>query len=753
MYIPPAGIHPYAVRKFVFICLLAVQVMPAPANAELTDKETPTAPAAISSDIKKTSATDQAAEQTLPEVSISARKFEDARIDTTRAITTITTEDLERLQPATLFDAIRDVPSVAINGGPRPSGMSFNIRGYADNEDVAVKVDGIPKGFEKYRMGGTFLEPELLKSVEVQRGPQITSGSGSLGGTIIATTKDAADLLQPGQRYGARAKFGYANNNDEYSRSYMVYGRPDDRIDILFNYSNRQSNDIMQPGGVRLENSAINSISKLLKVSVFPSESVQLTTSIVSFEDSGLQPYDATGGQPGTFGNVIRSIEDLTWSETLHYRPDNRWVDFKAIFGKGYTDLHDLIYPGMSSINPACTPALCRGNLNDYYRYETTNLDLSNRSRMIERKDWSLELLLGLQYNKNQREVSRYFDNTTYSQTFYPNGFNASAPPGTKSYIAYYLQPKLTVGRLIIMPGFRKDVYQVEAAGGTLNLLEQYDQASTIKFRQESYSLGLAYALLPSAASQQLTVYSNYGQGFRPPLVDEYFTQGVFSRCLSFFMSNGPDSQICGDLYRPQTSESTEAGISYQTPKLWGSDIQFASKLNFFHIRTSHLLTSLRQNAAGEIVQDGWERRNGVEFESTMSTRQLYGRMSYSRITGNLFDSQEYVPLYTVPGNALNITLGAKLHAKVDANVSYRRVSQRTVVTAGGGSIPLEFGTQDGYEVFNAGLHWAATPNIGFRLIGENLANKEYRLDGAFGGTIGNVAPGRNVRIVAEFIY
>ena len=752
MYLPPAGIRLHVGARLILLCMLAFQTMPVSANAELNEENSAT-PSASKANAPTPVSSEPTTVETLPEVNVSARKLEDERIDSTRAITTITNEDLERLQPATLFDAIRDVPSVAINGGPRPSGMSFNIRGYADNEDVAVKVDGIPKGFEKYRMGGTFLEPELLKSVEVQRGPQITSGSGSLGGTIVATTKDAADLLKPGQRYGARAKFGYANNNDEYSRSYLVYARPDDRIDILFNYANRQSNDIMQPGGVRLDSSAISSVSKLLKVSVFPSESLQLTTSVVSFEDSGLQPYDATGGQPGTFGNVIRSIEDLTWSETLQYRPDNRWVDFKGVFGKGYTDLHDLIRPGDSSINPRCTPSLCRGNLNDYYRYETSNLDLSNRSRIIDNKDWSLELLLGLQYNKNTREVSRYYDNTAYSQSFYPNGFNASAPPGTKSYAAYYLQPKLSLGRLSIMPGFRKDFYQVDAAGGTLALLESYDQAATIKFRQESYSLGLAYALLPPTSNQQLTLYANYGQGFRPPLVDEYFTQGVFSRCLSVYTSNGPDSQICGDLYRPQTSESTEAGITYQTPRLLGSDLQLTSKLNFFHIHTSHLLTSLRQNSAGEIVQDGWERRNGVEFESTISTSKVYGRVSYSRISGSLFDGKEYVPLYTVPGNALNITLGAKLHAKLDANVSYRRVAQRTVVTAGGGSIPLAFGTQDGYEVFNAGIHWAASPNMGFRLIGENLTNQEYRLDGAFGGTIGNIAPGRNVRIVAEFSY
>jgi len=169
MLIPPVGIRPHDARRLMIIFVVAFNTLSAPAHAELVGNENTTTDTTLNSGTK--AATSEPNEQTLPEVSVSARHVEDERIDTTRAITTITSEDLERLQPATLFDAIKDVPSVAINGGPRPSGMSFNIRGYADNEDVAVKVDGIPKGFEKYRMGGTFLEPELLKSVEVQCGP------------------------------------------------------------------------------------------------------------------------------------------------------------------------------------------------------------------------------------------------------------------------------------------------------------------------------------------------------------------------------------------------------------------------------------------------------------------------------------------------------------------------------------------------------------------------------------------------------
>ena len=193
-------------------------------NANISIKTTAKSPAQASinlaevnkghAEIDKTVPETNAADEVLPEVNVNSTSIKQNRIDKTQSITTVTAEDLQRTQPSNIFEAIRDIPGIAISGGPRPSGMTFNVRGFTDNEDVTVKVDGVFKGFEKYRFGGTFIEPELLKSIEVQRGPQIASGSGSLGGTIIATTKNAADLLAPGQSYGARAKFGYANNND-----------------------------------------------------------------------------------------------------------------------------------------------------------------------------------------------------------------------------------------------------------------------------------------------------------------------------------------------------------------------------------------------------------------------------------------------------------------------------------------------------------------------------------------------------------
>jgi hemoglobin/transferrin/lactoferrin receptor protein len=706
---------------------------------------------------------------TLPEVSVKDTKSkEESGINSTQSITVITPEQLQRTQASNIFEAVRSAPGVSTSGGPRASGMTFSIRGFADGEDVMVKVDGAPKAFEKYRMGGTFIEPELLRSIEIQRGPQIGSGSGALGGTIIAQTKNAADLLRPGQTVGAKAKFGYGNNNDEYSRSYMLYARPHERVDILYNYSNRQSNNITLADKTKLDSSAIESISELLKVSLFPTDNLEVITSLVKFTDTGLQPYDATGGQPGTFGNVIRATDDFSWTETFNYIPDTPWINFKAIFAGGYTRLNDLIRPGMSNINPRrvragvdcrgvtniLNPAdttSCQGNLYDHYIYKTRTVDLTNTSVIAKTKDLELSILVGWQYNGREREVERFFDNrNSNDQVRYPNGFNESAPSGDRSFKAFYLQPNIQLGQLNIKPGYRRDDYEVAATDLARENLLRLEKDYKTEFTEETFSLGLAYDFFTRNSPKQLTVYSNYAQGFKPPLLDEYFGTIIFGlRCFS--LTQNP-SGICGDLYKPQTSESTEVGISYQNPQIWNTEISLSTKLNFFHIDTSNLLISKRYDqASGTYPQDGFERRNGVEFESFLQYRDWYIRGAYSRIKGELFDGVTADrPLYTAPGNTLNINIGKAITNAIDVNLTYRKVSDRNVIV--GFALPYTYGTQDGYELWNAGISWRVSPNFTMRLIGENLTNNEYRFDSAFGG-LGILAPGRNVKFFAELMY
>lgn len=60
-------------------------------------------------------------------------------------------------------------------------------------------------GTDTGHLNGTFLDPALIKRVEIVRGPSaLLYGSGALGGVISYDTVDAKDLLQEGQSSGFR---------------------------------------------------------------------------------------------------------------------------------------------------------------------------------------------------------------------------------------------------------------------------------------------------------------------------------------------------------------------------------------------------------------------------------------------------------------------------------------------------------------------------------------------------------------------
>ena len=62
------------------------------------------------------------------------------------------------------------------------------MRGY-DHRGVLVLVDGVRQGTDTGHLNGTFLDPALIKRVEIVRGPSaLLYGSGALGGVISYDT-------------------------------------------------------------------------------------------------------------------------------------------------------------------------------------------------------------------------------------------------------------------------------------------------------------------------------------------------------------------------------------------------------------------------------------------------------------------------------------------------------------------------------------------------------------------------------------
>lgn len=676
--------------------------------------------------------------------------------DPTRPITTVGPQTLDLRQPDNVFQLLDEVPGVGVNGGPRASGMSFNIRGYTDNEDVAVKVDGIAKGFEKYRFGGTFIEPDLIKSIEVRRGASIEN-AGALGGTVSATTKDGSDLLRPGQRVGGRVRASWASNNDERHSFTALYGLAGDNVDWLAAHSQRAGRDLMLPSGQRLDLSATDADSSLLKVRWFPNDEWQVTASYMRFADQGLQAYDATAGVPGSFGQVVRRINDDTVSLRAQWQDAERARRWSLTVGQSHTEVHDHMAKGQSIFSMAYA-------VDDAFRYQNNTVDTQGSWRLLKGPASQMDLHLGLQWGQQQRTVHRLIDSPN-TDTVYPGGFNGAQPPGRKDTLGLYLQPDWRWGRLQVLPGLRWDQVGVQAQGKTVSELSQAGQAATVTYQRTTPSLHLAFELVP----QRWMAFTQWGQAFRPPLIDETFTQGGFGRCVDSLLrgsgSNlvpgytdasvvGPSSRICGDLHQPETSRSVEWGLSTRQPQFLGDGVKLkhslSAKLTFFRNRTDHLLESIlaQSGGSGLIVQDGWERRHGTELEAVLDIGPAFSSLAASRIRGDAFDGRQPQPLTTAPADSLHWSLGWRWSA-VEAMVRWQHVRSRLTIVDNSNTV----GTQAGYHLLGVSLRWNLSPHLNLNLSGDNLRNASYHLSNGFGGGLGTEAPGRNVRVAVTAIY
>ena len=110
-------------------------------------------------------------------------------------------------------------------------------------------VDGIRRGTDTGHIGGTFLDPALVKRIEIVRGPSaLLYGSGALGGVIAYETVDAADLLLPGHDTGFRV-YGTAGTGDHSpGMGASAYGKTDS-LDGLLSFGTRDVGNLRQGNG------------------------------------------------------------------------------------------------------------------------------------------------------------------------------------------------------------------------------------------------------------------------------------------------------------------------------------------------------------------------------------------------------------------------------------------------------------------------------------------------------------------------
>ena len=433
-------------------------------------------------------------------------------VDIKSARTTFDLEAIQEMQPGNIYDVLKTVPGVALTGGPRANGISINIRGFSDNEDVLTIIDGAVKNFEKYRFGSVTLEPELLRELKVSRGPaSVIQGSGALGGVIEMETKNASDFLESDDRFGGFIKYGYADSNKEQLYIASAYARPNDNIDLLISGTKRDSSDNTLSNGDTLAFSAANPESILAKIQ-FTSDIATLGLSFTQTSTEGRELFDTSAFAASVNGQVFRTTEDNTYASYFKIHPETPWID--AILTVAYTDT------GVSELGLSNNGDITGREWD--FQYDIWSARAHNRSTFQLTPHQQLSIQIGVQGLEEERTTEIISTSGSNSES------ELSQPSGISTNWGSYAQAEWQWHGLTLTAGYRWDHNKTEVTQqATVDFLQQAKQSDTI-----NHALGLAnYRIDYQFESLPIGLFHSYVEAARYPKLDEYFIQGNFSRC------------------------------------------------------------------------------------------------------------------------------------------------------------------------------------------------------------------------------
>lgn len=146
------------------------------------------------------------------------RNPRDTPYETPGSSSYISSDQLERLPPASAGDVFVGTPGVISAGNRVGASINPNIRGLQGNGRVNTTVDGARQSASSYRgyIGNrdeVYVDPDMIGGVDISKGPSGGVGVGGIGGTINFRTLEAKDIVKEGRNSGLRLKTDLGSNS------------------------------------------------------------------------------------------------------------------------------------------------------------------------------------------------------------------------------------------------------------------------------------------------------------------------------------------------------------------------------------------------------------------------------------------------------------------------------------------------------------------------------------------------------------
>ena len=602
-------------------------------------------------------------------------------------------------------DLLEFIPSVEVDGGPRRNGQTISIRGF-DDEAIITLIDGRRQNFESAHDGRFFVDPSLLKSVEVVKGAaSAIYGGGAVGGVVAFDTKDAADLLAPGETTGLMTSFGFRSATDDYAPSATGYMRTGN-WDLLGNLTYRHADDIEQGGNNELI-AKDHLLSGLFKAGYTLNDVHTFKIQFQTQRNDSTEPNNGQGAITATSNPLVnKEVRDNQYSFKYAFEdPTNNWLKPK---------LH--VYFNDTSVEEADFTGTNNGRVQSR-DLETLGVTLDNQT-VFGAGSWLKQTLsYGFEY---------YTDEQTGSNTFTANGARAGVPDAEADNYGFYLQDEIAlntgIGDLLIIPAVRYDSY------------ESNDNAGNSQ-DESRFSPKIAASYMPN---DNLMLFGSWAQAFRAPNLTELYPAGQHFPGVSFcpalpfpgcppvplvvvfpnnFFIPNPD-------LRPETVTTFEFGAGVTFDGLLAASDMLEVKGSWHHSDGDDFITQEVNLAAGTTRNfnianaelEGWE------IDGNYAINGFAVRVGASHVTAINENTGEFLP------NSIPHTLVSDISYTPPGSNSTFGIRGR--FAEGNDEVPATETPTDGYSIYDLYYRWqkgkVGKENLVIDLGVENITDKAY---------------------------
>ncbi len=494
-------------------------------------------------------------------------------------------------------DLLRHVPGLTLDGTGRTNGQDVNLRGY-DRRGVLVLVDGVRQGTDTGHLNSTFLDPALIKRIEIVRGPSaLLYGSGAMGGVIAYDTADAKDLLQAGQTSGYRV-FGTAATGDHsLGMGASAFGRTD-TLDGLVAWSSRDRGDIRQGGGGTAPND--ESINNMLAKGSWQMDQAQsLSGSLRYYNNAAQEPKNPQTIAADDSSNPMTDRSTIQRDVQLGYHiapAGNDWLNADA-----------RIYWSEARIN-----AQNIDGTGEFRQQTTKGGKVENRTRLFADSFASHLLTYGGEYYRQEQE---------------PSGATTGFPDARIDFSSGWLQDEITLRDLpvTLLGGTRYDNYRGSSDG--------YEDVDADKWSSR--------AGITITPAEWLMLFGSYAQAFRAPTMGEMYNDAKHFSIGRFYTNYWvPNPNL-----RPETNETQEYGFGLRFDDLLLANDALEFKASYFDTNAKDYISTTVDFAAATTMSYnvpnakiwGWDMM--AKYSASLFTLDV----AYNRTRGKDTDTGEYI--------------------------------------------------------------------------------------------------------------